>query len=238
MQLLLFAGLAVMLTVASNTNAAPMNCETYLQDAAKAQAAGTLDEFLNQPTISSIHLLATGADLALSRISFSNMSAEQRGDVVARLAIACGNQPQSRAADVAIAIAWAKYSTTEKAVTPDKTDPDQPTPQIITAEQINAGLSSTKTELEHERWWNEIMSRKLVAVHGTVVQVERGTFSGYWVNLDIGRNIRVRCGMDDAFESIAQALKKGSAYTCTGIASSTWTTILGITFSIEASIQS
>lgn len=104
----------------------------------------------------------------------------------------------------------------------------------ITAKQISAGLSDNKTELEQEAWWAENMAGKLHEITGRVSDVEKGTFSGYWVTLDIGRDIMVRCGMSNRWDGIAQKIKKGQKHTCRGYVGKSWTAILGIAFSLDA----
>ena len=104
----------------------------------------------------------------------------------------------------------------------------------ITAKEIAAGVSDSKTELEQEAWWDDNMAGKLHEITGTVSDVEKGTFSGYWVTLNAGRNIMVRCGMSSKWDGIVQKIKKGQKYTCKGYVSSTWTAVFGTTFSVDA----
>jgi len=104
----------------------------------------------------------------------------------------------------------------------------------ITAKQIAAGLSQSKTELEQEEWWDENMAGKYHTVIGKVTDVQKGSLSGFWVNLDIGRNILVRCGLSDAWKHAAREIRKGNAFTCRGDVSRTWTQIFGIAFSMDA----
>jgi hypothetical protein len=63
--------------------------------------------------------------------------------------------------------------------------------------------------------------------------VEKGTFSGYWVNLDIGRNIKLRCGVEGESEAIAKSLKKGAPFTRKGKVGSSWTAVFGVMFTME-----
>jgi hypothetical protein len=105
----------------------------------------------------------------------------------------------------------------------------------ITAGEIAAGISSDKTELEQETWWDERMGNKTHKISGDVTDVEKGTFSGYWVDLDIGRNMRVRCGFDRGVEDSVKSLRKGSRMTCNGKVSNTWTSIFGVMFDMESS---
>lgn len=104
----------------------------------------------------------------------------------------------------------------------------------ISGKEIAAGVSDSKTELEQESWWDENMGGKLHEITGTVTDVEKGTFSGYWVTLDAGRNIMVRCGMSGQWDGIVQKIKKGQKYACKGYVSGTWTAIFGIAFSVDA----
>ncbi|MFM2278488.1 MAG: hypothetical protein RLZZ444_719, partial [Pseudomonadota bacterium] len=67
----------------------------------------------------------------------------------------------------------------------------------ITAKEIAAGISQSKTEMAQVAWWDERMSGKLHRITGRVKDVEEGSFSGFWVNMDIGRKIEVRCGLND-----------------------------------------
>lgn len=103
----------------------------------------------------------------------------------------------------------------------------------ITAKTIAAGVSERKTELEQTAWWEEHMAGKLHEVSGKVADVEEGTFSGYWVNMKIGRDITVQCGLGSEFKATAVALRKGSPFTCRGTVSSTWTAIFGVHFIME-----
>ncbi|RJG43723.1 hypothetical protein [Mesorhizobium sp. DCY119] len=103
----------------------------------------------------------------------------------------------------------------------------------ITAKEIAAGVSESKTELEQESWWEEHMGGKTHEISGKVAEVEKGTFSGYWVGLNIGRNIRVQCGFGDEFKSTVQSLRKGANFTCKGEVSNTWTSIFGVVFTME-----
>jgi hypothetical protein len=104
----------------------------------------------------------------------------------------------------------------------------------ITAAEIAAGISREKTELEQETWWDEHMGGKTHQISGDVTDVEKGTFSGYWVDLDIGRNIRVRCGFNKGGEETVKSLRKGSRLTCKGKVGNTWTSIFGVLFTMES----
>lgn len=104
----------------------------------------------------------------------------------------------------------------------------------FTAKQIAAELSDSKTTLEQEAWWKENMAGQVRDLTGKVTDVEKGTFSGYWVTLDIGRNIMVRCGMSSKWDGIVQKIRKGQQYTCRGYVSDTWTSMFGIGFSADA----
>lgn len=104
----------------------------------------------------------------------------------------------------------------------------------ITAREIEAGVSDEKTELQQESWWEEVMAGKVHRITGTITDVEKGTFSGYWVTLDIGRDIMVRCGLSGKWKSQVERLRKGGKFTCPGYPSSTWTSLFGIGFSMDA----
>lgn len=104
----------------------------------------------------------------------------------------------------------------------------------ISAKEIAAGVSDSKTELDQEAWWNENMAGKLHELTGKVHDVEKGTFSGYWVTLDLKNGIMVRCGMSSQWDGIVQKIKKGQQYTCKGYVSNTWTAVFGLTFSVDA----
>jgi hypothetical protein len=104
----------------------------------------------------------------------------------------------------------------------------------ITAKEIAAGISTSKTELDQEAWWDANMAGKLHDITGKVDNVEKGTFSGYWVTLDIGRGIMVRCGMSSRWNGYVQKIKKGQKYTCKGYVSGTWTSAFGVAFSVDA----
>lgn len=226
--------------------AEPLKCKDYLAGAREAIATKKLEEYVNRPTISQLHALATGAFLAVSKTRYSDATDAQKAEPAARLAEACALQPEARAADVAISVAWElkKSSETASAKLPaaDASAPAAPlaTSQpksagpTIYAKQIAAGLSDTKTQLEQEKWWKEHMAGKFRAFTGKVKDVKEGSLSGYWVNIDIGRNILVRCGLSDAWKHAAQAIKKGGTFTCRGDVSDSWTSIFGITFSMDA----
>lgn len=78
------------------------------------------------------------------------------------------------------------------------------------------------------------MAGKYHTVVGKVLDVEQGTFSGFWVDLDIGKNIMMRCGLSDAWKHAARAIRKGAKFTCRGDVAKTWTSIMGIGFSMDA----
>ena len=103
----------------------------------------------------------------------------------------------------------------------------------ITAREIASGISENNTELQQEAWWEEHMARKRHEITGRIDDVSEGTFSGYWVDLKIGRDITVRCGMDDEHKSIVVPLRKGQQFTCKGVVSGTWTALFGVMFSME-----
>jgi hypothetical protein len=94
-------------------------------------------------------------------------------------------------------------------------------------------LSDRYTELEQETWWEENMAGRPHQITGRVEDVTKGTFSGYWVNLNVGSDIIVRCGLGGEHEEIARYLKKGQAFTCRGEPSDTWTAIFGIMFEMD-----
>jgi PAN domain len=103
----------------------------------------------------------------------------------------------------------------------------------ITAAEIAAGVSADKTELEQERWWDEHMGGKTHRISGEVYDVEKGSFSGYWVKLDIGRGMHVLCGFEDEAEAAVKSLRKGDRFTCKGKVAGSWTSLMGIMFSME-----
>ncbi|TPK15157.1 hypothetical protein FJ872_19350 [Mesorhizobium sp. B2-5-9] len=103
----------------------------------------------------------------------------------------------------------------------------------ITAKEIAAGISDEKTELEQESWWKDNMAEKRHEITGKVTDVEEGSFSGYWIDLDIGRNLRLRCGLPDAYKSTAMLQKKGKPFTCKGVTSTSWTSVFGKVFTMD-----
>ena len=103
----------------------------------------------------------------------------------------------------------------------------------ITAAEIASGVSADKTELEQERWWDEHMGGKTHKISGEVYDVEKGSFSGYWVKLDIGRGMHVLCGFEDEAEAAVKSLRKGDRFTCKGKVAGSWTSLMGIMFSME-----
>lgn len=100
----------------------------------------------------------------------------------------------------------------------------------ITAKEIAAGLSDRKTELAQKAWWDEHLKNRRHEITGKIDDVEEGTFSGYWVNLDIGQGIRVQCGMSNAYKAVVMDLGKGQRFTCKGKVGNTWTAIFGVQF--------
>ncbi|MBZ9743171.1 MULTISPECIES: hypothetical protein [unclassified Mesorhizobium] len=105
----------------------------------------------------------------------------------------------------------------------------------ITAKEIAAGISDSKTELEQESWWKENMGDKSHEISGKVVDVQQGTLSGYWVHLNIGKGIKVMCGFEAEQKAVVQSLRKGAPFTCKGRVSSTWTVVFGPSFNIDCS---
>lgn len=104
----------------------------------------------------------------------------------------------------------------------------------ITAKEIASGLSDRNTELAQQAWWDEHMKEQRHEITGRVKDVEAGTLSGYWVKLDIGRKVNVRCGLGDEFSEEVVALKKGASYTCKGAVGYTWTALFGLAFDMDA----
>lgn len=104
----------------------------------------------------------------------------------------------------------------------------------ISAAAIANGLSSTKTALMKERWWREHMAGKPHQMTGRIIDVESGALSGYWVSLDVGKDIRVRCGLSTKWDNQVEKLRKGERFTCNGYTANTWTEMFGIVFSIDA----
>ncbi|TPO02197.1 hypothetical protein [Mesorhizobium sp. B1-1-5] len=105
----------------------------------------------------------------------------------------------------------------------------------ITAKEIAAGISSGKTELEQESWWDANMGGRLHEISGKVADVQAGTLSGYWVHLDIGKGIKTMCGFETEQKSVVQSLRKGDRFTCKGKVSSTWTVVFGPSFNVDCS---
>lgn len=105
----------------------------------------------------------------------------------------------------------------------------------ITAKEIAAGISESKTELEQESWWKERMGDKFHEISGKVADVQQGTLSGYWIHLNIGKGIKVMCGFEAEQKAVVQSLRKGTPFTCKGKVSSTWTIVFGPSFNVDCS---
>lgn len=212
----------------------PMTCRDYVEGVNAAHAAGKLEEFVRRPTIAQLHILATGASLAMSRTLYSDASDAQKADPSAMLYETCAINLDARAADIAISMTW-KDRQPAAARASKATEPaPKPNGPTITAKEIAAGVSASKTEIEQEQWWKENMAGKFHTVVGKVSDVKEGTFSGYWVDLDIGRNVLVRCGLSRAWAAAAAKIKKGNSFTCHGTVAKSWTAIFGIAFSMDA----
>lgn len=104
----------------------------------------------------------------------------------------------------------------------------------FSSKQIRAGVSSEKTQIEQQAWWDKEMSGKLMDFTGTIKDVEKGTFSGYWVTLNLGNNVRALCGMSSQWAEIVTKFKKGQKYTCRGYVSETWSDFYGVAFKVNA----
>lgn len=103
----------------------------------------------------------------------------------------------------------------------------------IGAGEILAGIDKRKTDLARERWWKTNMAGKTHAITGRVKDVREGALSGFWVEMDIGGSVTLRCGLDDAAADTAMDIAKGEIVTCQGEVGPTWTEIFGVTFSID-----
>ncbi|WP_152544424.1 hypothetical protein [Brucella rhizosphaerae] len=208
-------------------------CSSYAESTEDAFTNGgeitsKTDHGLNQVT-----MLAIGAYLAVKKIPFSKAGATIQGDAFKNFYSYCLKHPDELAVDAAVNASLNETITQLDAADVDKTPPTK-IPAKITADEIAKGLSRKKTELEQEAWWDEKMAGKTYQLTGKVTEVEKGTFSGYWVNLDIGKNIMVRCGMSSEWEDVVKKIKKGQQFSCTGEVSSTWTSVFGITFRVDA----
>lgn len=103
----------------------------------------------------------------------------------------------------------------------------------MSAKAIAAGVSDQKTEMAQEAWWDEHMANKVHEITGRVTDVQEGTFSGYWVQMDIGRGIGVQCGLPSEMKPVAAGLRKGAKFTCNGEVANTWSAVFGVSFIMD-----
>ncbi|KAB2779416.1 hypothetical protein [Brucella anthropi] len=215
-----------LLSTHANAEGLPtVKCSEYLALMQKENA----DE--NSKNHSSAFLLLNGVALG-AYLSVADRKAAEvaEGEDVAlykRYYEYCQKNPEKSAIDGAVIAANAKDGSSKSS----DADEDAPT---VTAEEIAKGTSQKKTELEQEAWWEENMAGKTLQFVGKVKDVQKGSFSGYWVNIDIGKNIRVRCGMSSDWQEKVTKIKKGQSFTCKGEVSRTWTSIFGTTFQVDA----
>lgn len=140
----------------------------------------------------------------------------------------CQDNPSLNAMDAAILAATTPK--TKNAVADQVAQPMK----VVSAATLSSALSSKKTELEQEAWWEQNMAGKTMEFTGKVRDVEKGTFSGFWVSLDLGHDIRVRCGMSNKWKETVTKLRKGQSFTCKGEVARTWVAMFGIVFQVDA----
>jgi hypothetical protein len=190
---------------------------------AEAKAFDT-GEWPNSGPLMLINGIAMGAYLGASGRKYSDLDKASANEPFKRLFIYCQNNPNEIAIDAATVSVKSSQENARPIAAVD----------APTASEIARALSKKRTELEQEAWWDEHMAGKSMSLTGTVDEVEKGTFSGYWVRLDIGHDIRVRCGMSAKWKSVAANLRKGQKFTCQGKVDRTWIALFGIMFQMDA----
>ena len=178
----------------------------------------------------SVNIVALGSYLSNTGKKFADLTTEESASIYASLYALCEANPNMPAIDAAVSIG--KHPSPSPVV--EDTSPQGDKPLTITAAEIASGISRNKTEIEQEAWWEANMSGKTYQLTGKVAEVEKGTFSGFWVDLDIGRNILARCGMSSKWTDTVSKLKKGQTFTCTGTVARTWTSLFKTMFQVDA----
>lgn len=205
-----------------------MTCLDFTSDMQKQAAESAKGKTMGGDGLS-VNIVALGSYLATTGKKFSDLTTKEFESIYVNLKAACEESPETPAIDVAVLSGKGITKTSL-----DAAPPETATPLTITSAEIASGISKNKTELEQEAWWDETMAGKTYKLTGKVTEVEKGTFSGYWVNLNIGRNIMVRCGMSSDWEATVKKIKKGQQFSCIGEVSKTWTSVFGTTFSVDA----
>ncbi|MCX2696404.1 hypothetical protein [Ochrobactrum chromiisoli] len=177
-----------------------------------------------------VNIVALGSYLSETGRKFSELTTKESESIYLSLYLTCQENPEMPAIDAAVLSGKHIRSQSTETLTAPTVD----APPTITASEISAGISKNKTELEQEKWWESNMSGKTYQLTGKVTEVEKGTFSGYWVDVDIGRSILVRCGMSSKWTDQVSKIKKGQTFTCVGEVANTWTSFLKTMFQVDA----
>lgn len=221
---------AALLLFAGQASATPMLCSQYVNEMGEAIAKGTSLEALKKQPFLFSNVLAYGAYARETGKKYSELSNDEQQSIGSALYTQCMDRSSEPLWDVAVTL---NFQREEPKPVQIAQSPSQEY-TTMTGRQIAAGVSSDKTEMEQEQWWKDNIKGRNLSITGKVSDVEEGTFSGYWVTLDIGRNVDLRCGLGDRWKSTAQKLRKGVEFTCKGKGGNTWTSFFGILFQMDA----
>ncbi|SBW14303.1 putative secreted protein [Brucella sp. 10RB9215] len=228
------AGAAV-LCVTSALAEEKFTCADYIRDTESAYLHGGELMSATNHGLNQVTMLAMGAFLARKGMRFSRATSADQTTAFVSMYRFCQRNPNELAVDAAIMAATPV--TDNKQVTQDEpkreTKPE-PKPHSITAAEILSGINRNKTELEQQAWWDKNMSGQIYELTGAVTEVEEGMLSGYWVDLDLGRNVLVRCGMSRQWSDIVTKLHKGDKFTCKGKVDRSWTSFYKTMFQVDA----
>ncbi len=226
----IFALLTTLLCSTAQANEVQqITCKDYMADMQK-QVAENAQGGSMQGNSFNVNIVALGSYLSSTGRKFSDLSTEESQSIYLSLYLTCQENADMSAIDAAALSG--KHIKTKTGEPTEEHQSDKPLK--ITASEIASGISRKKTELEQETWWENNMSGKVYQLTGKVTEVEKGTFSGYWVDLDIGRGILVRCGMSSKWTEQVSKIKKGQTFTCTGEVASTWTSVFKTMFQVDA----
>ncbi|KAB2788120.1 hypothetical protein F9K97_03170 [Brucella anthropi] len=207
----------------------PITCKDYATDMQKLVAENSNNKKIGGNGFN-VNIVALGSYLSETGRKFAELTTKESESIYLSLYLTCQENPEMPAIDAAVLSG--KHIRSQSTET--STAPTVDAPPSITASEIAAGISKKKTELEQEKWWESNMSGKTYQLTGKVTEVEKGTFSGYWVDVDIGRSILVRCGMSSKWTDQVSKIKKGQTFTCVGEVANTWTSFFKTMFQVDA----
>lgn len=230
------AGAAV-LCAASALAEEKFTCSDYIRGTESAYLHGGELMSATNHGLNQVTMLAMGAFLAKKGMRFSRATSADQTTAFVSMYRFCQRNPNELAVDAAI-IAAAPVTdnsqvTQEEPKRETEAEP-KPQPHIITAAEILSGINRNKTELEQQAWWDKNMSGQIYELTGAVTEVEEGMLSGYWVDLDLGRNVLVRCGMSRRWTDVVTKLHKGDKFTCKGKVDRSWTSFYKTMFQVDA----